>query len=140
MQLTYQPETNSLRLSRDDRESSPHQHRTLDLEGYVDVGEAGRLVGVEALVGGEHDISLMLSPWLADPDAAEWITLDDDSLYVTLSLEGDPNTDAPVAGEGQVLTAPATLTAELDESERLVALSIPRHGAGYEISYPSGNR
>lgn len=139
MQLTYQPDTNSLRLSQNDEGARPDRHRIIDLDGYVDVGEAGRLVGVEALTGRQHDISQMLSAWLADPDAAEWIALDSDSLYITLSLEEDTEGSAP-GGEGQVLTAPATLSAELDDSGRLVALSIPRHGAGYEISYPSGNR
>lgn len=140
MQLTYQAETNSLRLTRDGSEPGPDQYQTVDLDGYVDVGESGRLLGVEVLAGDLHDISRMLSPWLADPSAGHWITCDDDSLYIMLSVPDDSASEVAVAGMGQAVTAPATLRAELDGSRRLVALSIPRRGAGYEISYPSGNR
>ncbi|HLI50763.1 MAG TPA: hypothetical protein VKU87_03140 [Thermomicrobiaceae bacterium] len=140
MQLTYQAETNSLRLTQGKGEARSERLQSVDLDGYVDVGQGGRLLGVEALTGGRHDISLMLSSWLADPDTAEWVDLDVDSVYITLSLPDDPELAAPGVSLGEVLTAPARLRAELDQSARLVALSIPRRGAGYEISYPGGNR
>lgn len=132
MRLTYRPTENALRLSLDDAPAT--SARLVDLPGYVDVGEGGRLVGVELLGGAGINLDAALQPWLADPIAAEWVSLEGDSAYITLSAPEES------MGHEQVRATPATLGAEVDGSRRLIALSIPRSGAGYEISYPSGNR
>ncbi|MBX5445500.1 DUF2283 domain-containing protein [Sphaerobacter sp.] len=132
MRLTYDPTTNALRLSLDREPGEPS--RTVDLPGYVDVGEGGRLVGVEIMPPPSLDLTTALQPWTDDPVAAEYVDLDPDSVYITLSV--------PEEGidREQVRAAQATLRAELDGTQRLVALAIPRRGTGYEISYPSGNQ
>jgi hypothetical protein len=38
------------------------------------------------------------------------------------------------------LSSSVELEVELDGHQEMLAISIPRRGAGYEISYPSGNR
>ncbi|MDI3340249.1 MAG: DUF2283 domain-containing protein [Sphaerobacter sp.] len=133
MRLTYDPAANTLRLTLDERPAEAPR-AALDLPGYVDVGEGGRLVGVELRAIPGRDLTAVLQPWTSDPVAAAYVELHGDAAYITLSV--------PEEGidRGQVRTAPATLRAELDRAHRLVALAIPRRGSGYEISYPSGNR
>ena len=132
MRLSYRPAENTLRLTLDVERGRPVAR--LDLPGYVDVGEGGRLVGVEVLTAHGVDLSEALAEWVGDPVAREYVAVDDKTAYVTLSVP------ELAAGREEVRAARATLAAELDESRRLVALSIPRRGAGYEISYPSGNQ
>jgi uncharacterized protein YuzE len=132
MRLTYRPRENTLRLTLDDDRRQAGESRALP--GYVDVGEAGRLVGVEVLAGDGIDLSRAFAPWLADPVAGEWVTLEPDAAYIELSAPEE------ALDREQVRATQATLHAEIDPSQRLVALSIPRRGAGYEISYPSGNQ
>ena len=132
MRLTYRPIENTLRLTLDVEAGEPASR--LEVPGYVDVGEGGRLVGVEVLPAGDFDLAEALRPWAGDPVASEYVAVDDESAYLTLSVPEE--TGRPE----EVRAARATLDAELDASRRLVALSIPRRGAGYEISYPSGNQ
>ena len=132
MRLSYRPVQNALRLTLD-VERGPAATQ-VDLPGYVDVGEGGRLVGVEVLGDAGLDLRLALAPWIDDPVARDYVAVDGDSAYVTLSVPED------TTGREEVRAARATLVAELDASRRLVALAIPRRGAGYEISYPSGSQ
>lgn len=132
MRLTYRPRENTLRLTLDEGRASAAG--SVELPGYVDIGEGGRLMGVEVLARDEIDLPRALAPWLADPVAAEWVTLEPESAYIELSAPEEK------LDREQVRATRATLRAELDESRRLLALAIPRRGAGYEISYPSGNR
>lgn len=131
MRLNYRPRENTLRLSLD-QEQGPVQAET-ELPGLIDVGEGGRLVGVEVRAGGAGDINRILEPWLADPVASEFVAAGEDSAYILLSMAEE------TAPEEHLRTAEAMLLAELDASGKLVALSIPRRGHGFEISYPSGN-
>ena len=135
MRLTYQAAENALRLTLDEERGAAG--RRLRLPGYVEVGEAGRLVGVELLPGaGTEQVALgaALAPWLADPVAREYVSLEDDSAYIELSAPEE------AALREQLRAAPARFEVELDTAGRLLAVSIPRRGAGYEISYPSGNQ
>ena len=132
MRLTYQPAENSLRLTRDQETDVARHHVTLD--GYVDMGVGGRIVGVEALSPPNLDLSVALEPWLSDGTASNYVSLEGDSAYIELSVPEE--TDA----HEQIRAVPATFSAEVDDAGRLLALSIPRHGSGYEISYPSGNQ
>lgn len=134
MRLTYQPSENALRLTLDREEGEAV--RRLPLPGYVEVGEGGRLVGVElrALEDRSVDLSWALAAWLADPVASEYVSLDADSAYIELSAPEEADI------REQLRAAAAEFAAELDGEGRLVAVAIPRRGAGYEISYPSGNQ
>ena len=131
MRLTYQAAENALRLTLD-QEWGAASRRTV-LPGYVEVGEGGRLVGVE-LLAPRPELSAALAPWLHDHVAAEYVSLDDSSAYIELSAPEE------VDLREQTRAAAARFTAELDVGGALVALAIPRRGAGYEISYPSGNQ
>ncbi|HET7142343.1 MAG TPA: DUF2283 domain-containing protein [Candidatus Limnocylindria bacterium] len=132
MRLRYQPQENSLRLTLDAEGGGPA--RRLPLPGLVDVGEGGRLVGVELHPAPGVDLARALARWRGDAVAAEYVSLDGSTAYIELSAPDEASL------REQMRAAEATLAAELDASGALVALSIPRHGAGYEISYPSGNQ
>lgn len=138
MRLRYQPQENSLRLTLDRAEAgesgAPPRRRPLPLPGLVDVGEGGRLVGVELHSAPGIDLPRALAPWLADAVAAEYVSLDDATAYIELSAPEEASL------REHLRAADATLAAELDADGRLLALAIPRRGAGYEISYPSGNQ
>ncbi len=132
MRLTYEQSNNALRLTLDEVSvASEHQ---ITLTGYVDMGTGGRIVGVETLAPASLDLARALSPWTSDRTAAEYVSVSGDSAYIELSAPEEASI------REQVRAVPATFTAEIDDGGRLVALSIPRHGAGYEISYPSGNQ
>ncbi len=131
MRLSYRPRENTLRLTLD-HEQGPVQAETV-LPGLIDVGEGGRLVGVEVRAGDAVDLNRILESWLTDPVASEFVVAGEDVVYITLSTAEEAGPDE------QIRTAEATILAELDASGKLVALSIPRRGHGFEISYPSGN-
>lgn len=132
MHLSYQPEENSLRLTLDQEFGSVK--RRVKLDGYVDMGAGGRIVGLEALVPPELDLATALASWLKDETAADYVSLEGDSAYIELSVSEELDV------REQIRAVPASFSAEVDDSGRLIALSIPRHGHGYEISYPSGNQ
>ncbi|MGI9252669.1 MAG: hypothetical protein ACR2J8_02905 [Thermomicrobiales bacterium] len=82
-----------------------------DASAVIDIGEGGRLLGIEI-------------PGLNDPDG-------DGPYYLTVT---------PGSGGDHARSAAAMVTVERDESGAVRAVELPRHGAGYEISWPSGNR
>ncbi|MGI8476580.1 MAG: hypothetical protein ACR2OO_09455 [Thermomicrobiales bacterium] len=78
----------------------------------IDIGERGRLLGVEVEPPGSPASGSAVEP-----------------LYIAIE-----------AGEGGLArTAEGMATATLLRGE-LVALSLPRRTAGYEITYPNGNQ
>jgi len=132
MRLTYRPRQNTLRLTLD-QEREP-VHDDLTLPGVIDVGEGGRLVGVEVHDDETVDLGQVFEPWLVDSVASEFVSVRAGSAYILLSLA-----EETTPGE-QIRSTEVALQAELDATVRLVALSIPRRVHGFEISYPSGNR
>lgn len=132
MRLSYLPAENALRLTLDRERGEPSGRVTLS--GYIDMGEGGRIVGLEALFPASIDLHRALGPWLADQTASEYVSLGDDAAYIELSAPEEASL------REQVRAVAASITAEVDAGGELVALTIPRHGAGYEISYPSGNQ
>lgn len=130
MLLTHDTSTNSLRLSMADDAAPVNVER---VHGVLDVAENGRLVGVELQFdSGEDTVRHRLRRWTSDPAAAEYTTIEPDgTAYIELT-SGDP--------DDFVVSSPVELTLESDADGALLAVSIPRRGAGYEISYPSGNR
>lgn len=130
MRLLHDSEHNALRLTLDDLPDVAGVDR---LRGLVDVAAGGRLVGIELRTGeAESDLRQRLRRWLVDPVAGEYVTVDPDgTVYIELTT-GDPDDD--------VRSTDVDLNVELDASGELLSIAIPRRGAGYEISYPSGNR
>jgi uncharacterized protein YuzE len=93
----------------------------------IDIGEAGRLLGVE--------IDLSTSPQCAEPWTRAAPPPGDfdpatGSLYIALDSRVD---DLARTATGTALTG-------IDRNGRLMTVEIPRRGEGYEISYPSGNQ
>jgi hypothetical protein len=57
-----------------------------------------------------------------------------------VSADGSAYVELAPSPFGAVRSAPVRLLVEFDRDDELVAIAIPRRGAGYEISYPSGNQ
>jgi hypothetical protein len=130
MQLRYESSNNTLQLTLDDERIEPAAR--IELTGYVEMGTGGRLAGVELLATGNENFTALLTHWLGDDDAGEYLSVSGESAYIELSESDQANEPTR--------TAPATFGADLDDAGQLLALSIPRHGSGYEITYPSGNQ
>lgn len=131
MRLSYQPDENALRLTLDQGGESG---RRVSLPGYVDMGVGGRIVGIEALPQPGIDLAHALSSWLVDETAKEYVSITGDSAYIELSAPEEADL------REQMRSVEARFVAEIDDAGLMLALSIPRHGTGYEISYPSGNQ
>jgi hypothetical protein len=103
---------------------------SLSLPGVIDVGEEGRLLGLEVDLSTISDKSrLIADAWISARSTVSYYP-DDQRLYVSImDEEGDQSRSAPLPVEVgfDALGAP-------------VQLAIARRGAGYEITYPSGNR
>lgn len=131
MRLQHDTVRNALRLTLD-RETGEVCGRS-GFPGVVDVAANGRLVGIELQAGApETDLARMLKRWIDDPVAGEFVSVDaDGTAYIELTAgEADES-----ARSSEVM-----LEVELNEHREMLAVSIPRRGTGYEISYPSGNR
>jgi len=124
MDLTYDSQTNSLRLSPTSSVAAVISRMT-KIDGILDIGEAGRLIGVEFPADASS-----LANWRSDPSTDPYVTHDAGRAYIQITA-GDTGTSRSTEIE---------LTAEYDSDNRLLALAIPRRGHGYEISYPSGNQ
>jgi uncharacterized protein YuzE len=131
VRLSYRSAENILRLTLDEERGDVVHRRSID--GYIDIAEQGRLVGIELDRGGA-DLTSLFSTWLKDRIAKEYVEIDDDGAYVALSA---PDEAIP---EQHIRTAELEIVAELDGNDQLVAIAIPRRGHGYEISFPSGNQ
>lgn len=93
----------------------------------VDIGEAGRLLGVEVDLSAAPERA---EPWRATtPPHGEY-----DPVTCTLYVALDSRVDM------HARSASATARAGIDRDGRLMSLEIPRRGEGFEISYPSGNQ
>jgi hypothetical protein len=130
LRLRYESADNTLQLSLEAEQRTPVEQ--IDLSGYVEMGTGGRLAGVELLDPGESRLPALLSEWADDEDASAYLSIDGNSAYIELSESDLPNEPTR--------TASATFRAELNDMGKLITLSIPRHGSGYEITYPSGNQ
>jgi uncharacterized protein YuzE len=131
LRLQHDRERNALRLLLDD--DSRQAVTRLTVAGVVDVAANGRLVGIEVQTGiDETSLADALAAWLGDPVAGEFISQEGNGgLYIELTT-GDP--------DEHTRSSEVSIDLELDTGRELVGISIPRRGAGYEISYPSGNR
>jgi hypothetical protein len=124
VRLDLDRERNLLRLSREDGEAPTAvvEHA----QGLIDMAAGGRLIGIEL----ELSASLTeqaLTAWLEDG----LVEVAGASSYIQLTTGSDEDAARSTAVE---------LLVELDNAGALLAIGIPRRGAGYEISYPSGNR
>ncbi len=122
MRLRVDRETNSLVVTPGD-DAEPE--RSVVAKGTIDVGAGGVLLGVE--VRASADVAGLARAFAGWGAAA---SVDGGAAYVAL-----------MAGE-DAFSRSAEIAVEvgLDERGRVASLTIPRRGAGYEITYPSGNR
>lgn len=125
MDITYDRHTNRLRVTTTPSEQLPATAHIAEREGILDIGEGGRLIGVEFTAD-----AASLGLWRLDPADSRYVTEDDGPVYIQITA-GD--TDL-------VRSTPIRLHVEYDAGDRLIAIAIPRRGHGYEISYPSGNQ
>jgi len=118
---------NALRLVLSSAPPLPGQERTVP--ATLDVGEGGRLLGVELDINGTD-----LLPPAADERAVAY-----EAATGTLYVEVEPETGAEAnIGPSRSVEIAARLLA--DATGAVVEVEIPRRGTGYEITYPSGNR
>lgn len=131
MQLTYESTRNALRLTLSDR--SEEGQRRQFVSGVIDVAAGGRLVGLELQPGVEATtLTRWFRPWLEDPESGQYLDLaSDGTVYVQLTAGAD---------DDQARSTPVEMELEYGTAGDVAAISVPRSGAGYEISYPSGNR
>jgi hypothetical protein len=124
VRLDFDRERNLLRLSLTEE---PARAAALEhAPGLIDMAAGGRLIGVE----------LQLPASLTEQALAAWTSAGAlevawSSAYFQLTIGPDDDAARSTAVE---------LLVELDDAGAMLALGIPRRGAGYEISYPSGNR
>jgi hypothetical protein len=95
--------------------------------GTVDIGQAGRLLGVEVDLTGSPQVAV---PWEEGENAFGVYDPTWRSLYVEIGEREDHNTRS----------ASVQVRAGFDGRGSLMSVEIERRGAGYEISYPSGNQ
>ena len=74
------------------------------------------------------------------PQLRRWLHHATTGSYVTLDATGRAYIQITTGDDTTTRSTPIDLTAEYDTRDELTALAIPRHGHGYEISYPSGNQ
>lgn len=130
MRLVHDTSTNTLRLQLD-RTNEQTVERTERIPGLIDVADGGRLVGIELTPGSGLVDSDWLFAWSGDPVAREWLTIESDGAAYFQLTTGD---------DQHARSSPIELTVDLDASGSVLSISIPRRGAGYELSYPSGNQ
>lgn len=119
MKLTVNTRANTIRFDLDTT-GAPILRRTLP--AVLDVGAGGRLIGIEVELAGAA------AP--APDEPAATIDPATDSLYIAIEEHTDRH----------LRSAQVTVELATDAAGRIAALTIPRRGAGYEITYPSGNR
>lgn len=131
MQLTHDKNRNALRLTLDGQTGEGQRRQSVP--GVIDVAAGGRLVGLELQPGvGQEELAGWFQPWLDDPDARGYLDLaDDGTVYVELTTGAD---------DDDARSTPVEMDLEYGAAGDVAAISVPRSGTGYEISYPSGNR
>jgi hypothetical protein len=109
------------------RESARAPETWVRVPATIDMGEAGQLLGVEVdLTGSPPDAT----PWEAGEVGFGVYDPAWRSLYLEIGEAEDRNTRS----------VPVEVRAGLDARGSLTSVEIDRRGAGYEISYPSGNQ
>ena len=122
MELTYDSADNSLRLTPNAPDATPPPVSKRALAGILDVGEGGQLIGIEF-----NATSADLTLW----HSGAAIQIDGSGrAYVEITQDSG----------GNARSTTLQLTAEYDADGHITAITIPRHGDGYEITYPSGNQ
>lgn len=131
MRLTYRPRENALHLTLGP-EPRPAARR-VEGTGILDLGEQGRLLGLEISAPPGLDLVQAFRPWCDRPGTSDWLSLGTGSAYLRLVPE-------PVAqATRQARSVSVRLAMELDEQGALLAVTLPRRGEDYELSSPSGS-
>jgi hypothetical protein len=103
---------------------------SLSLPGVIDVGEGGRLLGLEVDLSSIPGESRLASDAWTSAQSAVSYDADDQRLYLEI-MEGEG---------GHSRSASLPVEVGFDAVGAPVQLAIARRGTGYEITYPSGNR
>ncbi len=131
MCLTYWPRENALRFALG---SEPRPvARTVEGIGVLDLGEQGRLLGLEISAAPGLDLQRALHTWYDRHRTGGWLSLSAGSAYLRLVPEH------VARASRHARSVQVRLALELDEQGRLLALVLPRRGEGYELSAPSGS-
>jgi hypothetical protein len=104
---------------------------SLSLPGVIDVGEGGRLLGLEVDLSSIPGNSRLVSDARTSERSAVSYVADDQRLYLAIMGEEEG---------GQSRSASLPVEVGFDAVGAPVQLTIARRGTGYEITYPSGNR
>lgn len=126
MELTYDGETNTLRLTPTLWVDGVAPAHSATLDAILDIGEGGRLIGVEFPAD-----AAQLTHWQHDTAASPFVTHTDDGRAYIQITPGDAE---------NVRSTSLQVIAESNVAGEILALAIPRRGDGYEITYPSGNQ
>ncbi|MGH2534155.1 MAG: DUF2283 domain-containing protein [Thermomicrobiales bacterium] len=119
MKITVDTRANTIRFAL--ASSRPITH-IRSVPAVLDVGEGGRLIGVDV------DHPGVALP--ADDEPAASLDPTTGALYLALEEPTDRH----------VRSAHVAVDLATDAGGVLAALIVPRRGEGYEITYPSGNR
>jgi uncharacterized protein YuzE len=126
MELSYDSTNNTLRLTPSYRDSTPASGATKTLDGVLDIGEAGQIIGVEFKA--------------TRSELAIWMTGPPENAIVEIDTNGSAYIQVTEHIGGNARSTALDLIAEYDTDGQIIALAIPRQGHGYEITYPSGNQ
>lgn len=92
--------------------------------GTIDIGEQGRLLGVEVETPPD-------AAWTVPPASSALVQGGGDGTFY-IALDRDTGRHAR--------SVPVEVSLRLTPARLLAEVIVPRRGAGYEITYPSGNR
>jgi hypothetical protein len=126
MNITVNPSDNTLRFSFIEGAESTRER---SLPATIDIGEEGRLLGFEIDITDAFGASLR---WPAE--ASELVTIDAPGGTCYLAIDPDLDSDALTR------SVPGTVQITTDTRDLVEEVILPRRGAGYEITFPSGNR
>ncbi|HEX5498095.1 MAG TPA: hypothetical protein VFX03_02670, partial [Thermomicrobiales bacterium] len=91
-------------------------------EATIDIGERGALLGIEL-----RPTASLVAAWTALRDASG----PDGAIYLPIAPEKSGPHDRSMTVVAEIRLGPGGA---------LAAIDLPRRGAGYEITYPSGNQ
>jgi hypothetical protein len=126
MNITVHPADNTLRFSFIERSESTGAY---PFPATIDIGEEGRLLGIEIDITDDHGAALL---WPAE--AAEIVSVDQSGETSYLAIESDS------ASGALTRSVPGTVSITTSADGLVEEVIVPRRGEGYEITYPSGNR
>lgn len=105
----------------------------IEATGILDLGERGQVLGIEVAPLPGLDVRRTLHRWRKEITGAGHAGEGDGDVYLQLS------TDESARAARLARSVPVRLRLTLDERGEVVAVTFPRRGDDYELSYPSGS-